>query len=86
MTQLAKLISFFLSCPCEASFEDAKRILIAFEFEEVRSNGSHHIFRHKDGRMLTVPKKAGKKVKEVYIKQISKLLRLEDWNVQEEED
>ncbi|MFM7907283.1 MAG: type II toxin-antitoxin system HicA family toxin, partial [Microcystis sp.] len=61
-------------------FEDVKQILEAFEFLEVRSTGSHHIFRHGDGRMQTIPKKGGQKVKKVYIKQIIKLLKLESIN------
>ncbi|MFM6282651.1 MAG: type II toxin-antitoxin system HicA family toxin [Dolichospermum sp.] len=51
---------------------------MAFGFEEVRSKGSHHTFRHEDGRIQIVPKKEGQKVKGIYIKQIVKLLRLEE--------
>ncbi|MBD2690245.1 type II toxin-antitoxin system HicA family toxin [Anabaena catenula] len=78
MTQLDKLIQLFLSHPVEVRFEDVRRILIAFGFEEVRSKGSHHTFRHEDGRIQIVPKKEGQKVKVIYIKQIVKLLRLEE--------
>lgn len=85
MSRTVKLIKLFLSNPPEASFSDVKYLLEAFEFEEVRSSGSHHIFRHTDGRMQTVPKKHGQKVKKAYIKQIVKLLRLEEWYDQEEE-
>ncbi len=56
-----------LSQPPEIRFEDIKQILEEFEFLEVRSTGSHHIFRHEDGRMQTIPKKGGQKVKKVYI-------------------
>jgi predicted RNA binding protein YcfA (HicA-like mRNA interferase family) len=79
MSQLNKLVRFVLSCPSEASFDDIKRLLEAFGFQEVRSSGSHIIFRHEDGRMQSVPKKSGRKVKGIYIKQIIKLLSLEDW-------
>lgn len=79
MSQLKKLVRSFLSSPSEASFEDVKRLLEAFDFQEVRSSGSHVMFRHKDGRMQSVPKQNGRKVKKVYIKQIVKLLNLEDW-------
>ncbi|MFB2878305.1 type II toxin-antitoxin system HicA family toxin [Floridanema aerugineum] len=85
MSQLEKLIKFFLSYPTEARFEDVERLLTAFDFEEVRSKGSHHIFLHEDGRQLTIPKKGGKKVEKIYIKQITKLLRLEDYDVQKED-
>ena len=84
MSQLSKLVRFVLSGPSEASFEDIKRLLEAFDFQEVRSSSSHVIFRHKDGRMQSVPKKNGQKVKEVYIKQIVKLLSLEDWYYDQE--
>lgn len=85
MSRTAKLVKSFLSNPPEASFSDVEYLLRAFEFEEVRSSGSHHIFRHKDGRMQIVPKKHGQKVKGAYIKQIVKLLRLEEWYDQEED-
>lgn len=77
MTKRDKLIRFFLSYPSEASFDEVRQLLILFKFEEVRSKGSHHIFRHPDGRRQIVPKKHGQRVKEVYIKQIINLLRLE---------
>lgn len=79
MTQINKLIQSILSSPIEANFNDIKQILEYFDFEEVRSSGSHHTFRHPDGRMQIVPKKGGKTVKRVYIKQIIKLLRLEEY-------
>lgn len=85
MSQLKKLVRFFLLSPSEASFEDVKRLLKAFGFQEVRSRSSHVSFRHEDGRMQSVPKKNGRKVKEAYIKQIVKLLRLEDWYYDQEE-
>jgi predicted RNA binding protein YcfA (HicA-like mRNA interferase family) len=78
MSQLEKLIQLFLSYPVEVRFEEVRRILTAFGFEEVRSKGSHHTFRHEDGRIQVVPKKEGQKVKGIYIKQIVKLLRLEE--------
>ncbi len=86
MSQLEKLIKFFLSYPTEARFEDVKRLLTAFDFEEIRSRGSHHTFQHEDGRTQIVPKQGGKKVGKVYIKQIVELLRLEDLNAEEEEN
>lgn len=78
MGRLEKLIQNFRSQPPEVSFSDAKRLLEKFEFKEVRSSGSHHIFRNKDGRKLTIPKKSGQKVKRIYVKKILKLLELEE--------
>jgi predicted RNA binding protein YcfA (HicA-like mRNA interferase family) len=85
MSKLEKLIEFLLSRPTEAAFSDVKRVLEAFGFEEDRSSGSHHIFRHEDGRKLTVPKKEGRNVKGIYIKKVITLLGLEDEDDQEED-
>jgi predicted RNA binding protein YcfA (HicA-like mRNA interferase family) len=78
MSRIEKLIRSFLSYPSEVFFTDVKRLLEYYEYEEVRSSGSHHIFRHKDGDMITVPKKHGQKVKKIYIKKIVQKLGLED--------
>ena len=50
----------------------------SFGFEERRSRGSHHTFLNPDGLKITVPKKGGRMVKGVYVRQIIKLLDLED--------
>ncbi len=55
-------------------------LLEAFGFEEKRSRGSHHSFRDSQGRIITVPKQGGQKVKRVYLQEIIKLLNLEEWN------
>ena len=51
----------------------------AFGFHDVRSKGSHHMFRHPDGRKLPAISKKGKKVKKVYVKKIVQILELEEW-------
>ncbi|HTL88191.1 MAG TPA: type II toxin-antitoxin system HicA family toxin [Leptolyngbya sp.] len=79
MSKLSKLIELFLREPSEVRFEDICYVLTAFEFEEVRSRGSHHTFRNPEGLKITVPKKGGKMVKGVYVKQIIELLNLEEW-------
>ncbi len=60
--------------------------LTAFGFEERRSKGSHHTFRNSEGVKITVPKKGGKMVKGVYVKQIIELLNLEDWQDESADD
>ncbi|HPA47335.1 MAG TPA: type II toxin-antitoxin system HicA family toxin [bacterium] len=35
------------------------RFLESLGFEEIRSRGSHHFFRHPDGRTATIPVHAG---------------------------
>ncbi|MCY7393197.1 MAG: type II toxin-antitoxin system HicA family toxin [Leptolyngbyaceae cyanobacterium CAN_BIN12] len=86
MSRIKKLVLFLLSNPAEADFSDIKRVLEAFEFPEVCSSGSHVIFRHADGRMQCVPKKKGRKVKQIYIKQVVEILELEEWLYEQEED
>lgn len=79
MSRLAKLVTKFLSHPSEVRFEEVRLLLETFGFEEVRSKGSHHSFRHPDGRKITIPKKGGQQVKGSYVRQIVELLKLEDW-------
>lgn len=86
MTKLEKLVESFLSNSNDFKFSDVEKVLSAFGFEEVRSKGSHHMFRHPDGREpLSIPKK-GKKVKKTYIKRIVQLLELEEWYEQQKKD
>jgi predicted RNA binding protein YcfA (HicA-like mRNA interferase family) len=80
MSKIEKLIEQFLRDPPEVRFDDVQYLLESFGFEENRSKGSHHTFRNSEGLKITVPKKGGKMVKEVYVQQIIKLLNLEDRN------
>jgi predicted RNA binding protein YcfA (HicA-like mRNA interferase family) len=80
MSKLKKLIIKFLKLPPEVRFEDVIYLLEAFDFEEKRSKGSHHSFRDFQGRVITVPKQGGQKVKRVYVQQIVELLNLEEWS------
>lgn len=84
MTKLNKLVRNVLRYPSELNFEDIRHLLEEFDFREVRSSSSHVIFRHRDGRIQSIPKKNGRKVKEVYIKKIVKQLNLEDWYYDQE--
>jgi predicted RNA binding protein YcfA (HicA-like mRNA interferase family) len=79
MSSLEKLIAHLRSEPPEASFSDVKKVLEYSNFVEVRSSGSHHIFRHQDGRMITIPIKSGRKVKRIYIKKVLSLLGLDNY-------
>jgi predicted RNA binding protein YcfA (HicA-like mRNA interferase family) len=78
MSQLEKLIEKMRRLPPQMRYEEVARVLEALGFEAVRSSGSHHIFRHPDGRMLTVPKHKGQVVKATYLKQVLRLLQEED--------
>jgi predicted RNA binding protein YcfA (HicA-like mRNA interferase family) len=79
MSKLEKLVKQFIAGLAETSFADIQYVLEAFGFEEKRSKGSHHIFVDTQGRVLTIPKKGGKKVKRVYVKRVVELLNLEEW-------
>jgi predicted RNA binding protein YcfA (HicA-like mRNA interferase family) len=78
MGKLEKIVEQFLREPPEVRFEDVYYLLTAFGFEEARAKGSHHTFRNVDGTKITVPKKGGKMVKGVYVKQIIELLKLKE--------
>lgn len=77
MSKLEKLIAHLCSEPVEATFSDIQKLLEHFDFMEARASGSHHVFRHKDGRMIVIPKKSGNKVKKIYIKKVISLLDLD---------
>ncbi|RIH84341.1 type II toxin-antitoxin system HicA family toxin [Calidithermus roseus] len=74
MGQLEKLIEKMRRLPPEMTYEEVAKVLIAHGWCEVRSKGSHHVFRHLDGRMVTIPKVGGKVVKTTYLKQVLKLI------------
>lgn len=83
MTKLEKLVESFISNSGEFRFSDVERVLNAFDFQELRSKGSHHIFGHSDGRkMPAIPKK----VKRTYVKRIVQILELEEWYEQQKGD
>lgn len=77
MGKLEKLIDKLLRYPPELSYDDVHYILTNFGFQEVSSKGSHHTFRNNKGQKITVPKKGGKIVKRIYLKQIVFLLKLD---------
>ncbi|WP_040779487.1 type II toxin-antitoxin system HicA family toxin [Calidithermus timidus] len=77
MAGLEKLLEKMRRLPPEMRYEEVERVLRAYGFEEVRSSGSHHLFRHPDGRMLSVPKHRGQVVKTTYLKQVLKAIQEE---------
>lgn len=74
MSKLEKLIAHLRSGPSEASFDDVKKVLEGIGFIERRTSSSHHIFKDSNGRMITIPTKSGRKVKEVYLHKILSLI------------
>lgn len=83
MSKLEKLVASLLADTGEYPFSDTKKVLLTFGFTEMRSNGSHHVFKHPDGRRQVIPVKHGKKVKRFYVKETVTLLKLEEWYEQQ---
>jgi predicted RNA binding protein YcfA (HicA-like mRNA interferase family) len=77
MGKLEKILVKFRALPPEIRFTDVAWLLVEYGFVQVRSKGSHHHFRHTDGRIISVPKTKGKMVKLIYVKLILSLLELE---------
>ena len=80
MSELEKLVASLLRDAGDYPYSDVEKVANAFGFKDVRSKGSHHTFKHSDGRQLsTVAKKGGNRVKRVYVKKIVKQLKLQEW-------
>lgn len=79
IAKLEKLVASLLCESGEYNFSDAKKVLLAFGFAEDRVKGSHHVFKHRDGRRQVIPVKHGKKVKKFYINETVELLQLKEW-------
>jgi predicted RNA binding protein YcfA (HicA-like mRNA interferase family) len=78
MSKIEKLIALFLSEPAEVRFSDAEKLLENFGFQKDRTRGSHNIFSNpKTKKQIVIPTVSGKKVKQRYVKEINKLLDLE---------
>ena len=83
MSKLEKLVASLLANSGDYSYSDTKKVLSNFGFVEIRAKGSHHTFRHKDGRVQVIPLKHGKRVKKFYVKEIVELLKLKEWYEQQ---
>ena len=79
MSKLEKLVASLLKDSSDRNFSDLKKVLLEFGFIEDRSKGSHHVFKHRDGRRQVIPKKHGKKVKRPYVRETVELLKLAEW-------
>jgi len=56
--------------------QEVIKVLKKLGFEEVRQKGSHIQFKHKDGRMTTVPFHKGKDVSPILLKLIIKEIKI----------
>ncbi|MEL6453990.1 MAG: type II toxin-antitoxin system HicA family toxin [Cyanobacteria bacterium J06623_5] len=80
MSKLEKLVASLLRDAGEYPYSDVEKVANAFGFQDIRSKGSHHTFRHSDGRQLsTIVKKGGNRFKRIYVKKIVKQLELQEW-------
>lgn len=86
MSRLEKLVASLLKDSGEYAFSDARKVLLEFGFAEDRIKGSHHVFKHRDGRRQVIPVKKGSMVKKFYVKETVELLNLKDWYEQRKGD
>jgi predicted RNA binding protein YcfA (HicA-like mRNA interferase family) len=78
--RICKLLESLLNNPKDVRFEDLDKLLKAFGYEVRQPGGgsSHYVYSKKGKRMLiTIPYR--KPVKQCYVKQVIKLLELEDY-------
>jgi len=75
-----KLIKDILNNPKNVKFEDVDKLLKIFGYEvkQPRKGSSHFVYRKKGANPITVPYKRPF-VKEIYIKQIIRILNLEEY-------
>lgn len=79
MSALSRLARKFINKPNSISFNDVERLLNLLGYERRKKAGSHQIFHKKGAPPQSAPTVHGKKVKEVYVKILSKELNLEDY-------
>ncbi|MFA5480362.1 MAG: type II toxin-antitoxin system HicA family toxin [Candidatus Muiribacteriota bacterium] len=77
-SKLKKLIRKFIESPNNIVFKEIEKLLQAFGYEKAKQGGSHNVFRKNGCNPITVPDNK-KPVKTVYIKEIIKILNLEDF-------
>ena len=77
--RLVKLAGRILGHPKDVDFDDLHRLLEGFGFSCKSPGGgsSHFVFRKPGSMPISVPK--NRPVNTVYVKQIIRLLDLEDW-------
>ena len=77
--RLLKIVEKFFQYPKNIEFSDIKTLLEGFGYEarQPSGGGSHYIFRKAGSSHISVPK--AKPVNQTYVKQVIKLLELEEW-------
>jgi predicted RNA binding protein YcfA (HicA-like mRNA interferase family) len=73
-----KLIKELLKKPPEMRFDDMKKILEHAGFKNVRTRGSHFVFKnYENGKKISIPTH-NHRVKKCYLEEIIEILNLED--------
>ncbi len=75
--RLCKRIKKLFESPKDVEYDQIKYILQNFGYTEHKGKGSHCVFRKKNEYPITIPKH--KPLKRVYIREVIKMLKLEDW-------
>ena len=79
MTDIERLVEKFLFDKTHITLEDCDRLLASFDYELRKGGGSHRTYHKKGAAAITVVTPKGTKyVKMIYIKLISKYLKLEE--------
>jgi predicted RNA binding protein YcfA (HicA-like mRNA interferase family) len=80
MTKKEEMLEKLLQKPKGMRFDEIKRILENEGFKNVRTRGSHFIFKNNDtGKRIIIPSH-NNTVKKYYLEEIIKILNLEDKN------
>ena len=72
MTGASKMLARMKANPADWRIENLLTIAAAFSVRSFRPGGSHAIFRHPNGAMLSVP--ARRPIKPVYIRKFVRLI------------
>ena len=73
-----KFVKNILNNPKNVKFEEVDKLLKTFGYEVKSKGGSHFVYRKKNVYPITVPYKRGS-IKEIYVKQIIRQLKLEEF-------
>lgn len=77
MAKLLKLVEKMLRLPSELRYEEVIKVLEAFDWQFINTDGSHFIYAKGDVQITVV--RHHNKVKRGYIREIIEILNLEEW-------
>lgn len=79
MSSLSRLARKFIEKPKSVSINDVERLIGLLGYERRKNAGSEQIFHKSGAAPLCVPTVHGRKIKEYYIRRLSRILNLEDY-------